>query len=63
MAASINCARMVYSRIPASKVIGEIQKRRADAGKLVAGVAAASNSDMFKGPVCTICQTINLNTY
>lgn len=43
---------MLYNRAPATKVIGEIQKRRADAGKLVAGVAAASNSDMFKGPVC-----------
>ncbi|OAA79998.1 Pyridoxal phosphate-dependent transferase, major domain protein [Akanthomyces lecanii RCEF 1005] len=41
---------MLYNRAPATKVIGEIQKRRADAGKLVAGVAAASNSDMFKGP-------------
>lgn len=42
---------MVSSKVQASEVIDEISKRRADAGKLVAGVAAASNSDMFKGPV------------
>ncbi|ATY62899.1 aromatic amino acid aminotransferase [Cordyceps militaris] len=41
---------MQSDRVPASTIIAEIQKRRADAGKLVAGVAAASNSDMFKGP-------------
>jgi aromatic amino acid aminotransferase I len=28
-----------------------IHERRAKAGRLVAGVAAASDSDMFKGPV------------
>jgi hypothetical protein len=33
------------------KAIDEILARRAQAGKLVAGVAAASSSDMFKGPV------------
>lgn len=32
-------------------VIDEIKARRAKAGKLVAGVAAASDSDMFKGSV------------
>lgn len=31
--------------------INEIMARRAKAGKLVAGIAAASDSDMFKGPV------------
>ncbi|KAK5987626.1 Aromatic amino acid aminotransferase C56E4.03 [Cladobotryum mycophilum] len=31
-------------------VISEIAARRAKAGKLVAGIAAASDSDMFKGP-------------
>ncbi|KAI6785848.1 Aromatic amino acid aminotransferase-like protein [Emericellopsis cladophorae] len=31
------------------KVIDDILARRAKAGKLVAGIAAASNSDMFKG--------------
>ncbi|XWW93157.1 hypothetical protein V2A60_001086 [Cordyceps javanica] len=41
---------MQCKRAPVTEIIGEIQKRRADAGKLVAGVAAASNSDMFKGP-------------
>ncbi|KAJ3485106.1 hypothetical protein NLG97_g6890 [Lecanicillium saksenae] len=41
---------MAYSQLHATKIIREIQKRRAEAGKLVAGVAAASNSDMFKGP-------------
>lgn len=32
--------------------IHDILERRAKAGKLVAGTAAASDSDMFKGPVC-----------
>ncbi|KAJ6790095.1 hypothetical protein PWT90_02099 [Aphanocladium album] len=50
MTAPVRSVRMAYNRIPATKIIGEIQKRRAKAGKLVAGVAAASNSDMFKGP-------------
>ncbi|CAI6099932.1 unnamed protein product [Clonostachys chloroleuca] len=31
-------------------MIDEITERRAKAGKLVAGIAAASDSDMFKGP-------------
>lgn len=31
--------------------IGDVMARRAKAGKLVAGIAAASDSDMFKGPV------------
>lgn len=48
---------MQSDRVPASTIIAEIQKRRADAGKLVAGVAAASNSDMFKGPVCSMHET------
>lgn len=34
-----------------ASVIDEIKARRAKAGKLVAGVAAASDSDMFKGSV------------
>lgn len=34
-----------------SVTINDILERRAKAGKLVAGVAAASNSDMFKAPV------------
>lgn len=34
-----------------SSIIDEILARRAKAGKLVAGVAAASDSDMWKGPV------------
>lgn len=34
-----------------SSIIQEILARRAKAGKLVAGVAAASDSDMWKGPV------------
>lgn len=29
-----------------------VRERRAKAGKLIAGVAAASDSDMFKAPVC-----------
>ncbi|PHH78284.1 hypothetical protein CDD82_3140 [Ophiocordyceps australis] len=33
-----------------SSAIGQVLSRRARAGKLVAGVAAASDSDMFKGP-------------
>jgi aromatic amino acid aminotransferase I len=32
-------------------MIDEITERRVKAGKLVAGIAAASDSDMFKGPV------------
>lgn len=32
--------------------INDILDRRAKAGKLVAGTAAPSNSDMFKAPVC-----------
>lgn len=31
--------------------VGDVLARRARAGKLVAGIAAASDSDMFKGPV------------
>jgi len=31
--------------------IDAVKERRLKAGKLVAGVAAASDSDMFKGPV------------
>ncbi|RFU72446.1 aromatic aminotransferase aro8 [Trichoderma arundinaceum] len=34
----------------APSLLGEIAARRAKAGKLVAGIAAASDSDMFKGP-------------
>lgn len=37
--------------VPSSSVIDEILARRARTGKLVAGVAAASDSDMFKGDV------------
>lgn len=37
------------SRSPS--IVDEITIRRAKAGKLVAGVAAASDSDMFKGSV------------
>lgn len=33
-------------------VLRDIAARRAKAGKLVAGIAAASDSDMFKGSVC-----------
>jgi aromatic amino acid aminotransferase I len=34
------------------RLLNEIQERRDQAGKLVAGVAAACNSDVFKAPVC-----------
>lgn len=37
------------------KAIQDILDRREKAGKLVAGVAAASHSDMFKGPVSLSC--------
>lgn len=37
-----------------SEVVNIIMKRRAEAGKLVAGIGAASDSDMFKGPVSSI---------
>jgi hypothetical protein len=33
------------------RAIDDIMARRARAGKLVAGIAAASDSDMFKGSV------------
>ena len=36
---------------PKLSIVDEITARRAKAGKFVAGLAAASNSDMFKGPV------------
>lgn len=36
---------------PGSSIIEDILARRAKAGKLVAGIAAASDSDMWKGPV------------
>ncbi|KAK9444421.1 Pyridoxal phosphate-dependent transferase, major domain protein [Metarhizium brunneum] len=35
---------------PGSSIIEDILARRAKAGKLVAGIAAASDSDMWKGP-------------
>jgi aromatic amino acid aminotransferase I len=35
-----------------STSLGDILERRAKAGKLVAGTAAYSDSDMFKAPVC-----------
>lgn len=35
----------------ASSILQEIAQRRAAAGKLGAGVAAATDSDMYKGPV------------
>ena len=40
-----------YEAPPTSSHIDEISRRRAAAGRLVAGVAAASNSEMFKGSV------------
>lgn len=36
----------------ASEILAEIAQRRAAAGKFVAGIAAATDSDMYKGPVC-----------
>ena len=42
----------LHKKAKASTILDAIAKRRADAGKLVAGVAAASSSDMFKGLVC-----------
>lgn len=35
-----------------STTLNDILERRAKAGKLVAGTAAYSDSDMFKAPVC-----------
>lgn len=35
--------------------IDAVKERRLKAGKLVAGVAAASDSDIFKGPVSSEC--------
>ncbi|KAM6538771.1 Aromatic/aminoadipate aminotransferase 1 [Fusarium falciforme] len=39
-----------YDNSQQLSAIDEVKARRAKAGKLVAGVAAASDSDMFKGP-------------
>lgn len=36
---------------PIASAIDAVLDRRAQAGRLIAGVAAASDSDMFKGPV------------
>ena len=38
-------------KLPSRVSISDILERRARAGKLVAGTAAYSDSDMFKGPV------------
>lgn len=40
-----------YESEPKPSALDDIAARRAKAGKLIAGVAAASNSDMFKGSV------------
>lgn len=42
----------------APSLLSEIAARRAKAGKLVAGIAAASDSDMFKGPVSVFIQRL-----
>lgn len=42
------------------RLLNEIQERRDKAGKLIAGVAAACNSDIFKAPVWI---TMNLIYY
>lgn len=42
----------------APSLLSEIAARRAKAGKLVAGIAAASDSDMFKGPVSVVEQRL-----
>lgn len=39
-----------------------VRERRAKAGKLIAGVAAASDSDMFKAPVCCLSQYIQISS-
>lgn len=39
---------------PEPVTIAGIAARRAKAGKLVAGTAAYSDSDMFKSPVCVL---------
>lgn len=58
---SLNSAEAAATAQPAThevdyapSLLGEIAARRAKAGKLVAGIAAASDSDMFKGPVSVI---------
>ncbi|KAL6791591.1 pyridoxal phosphate-dependent transferase [Trichoderma sp. SZMC 28012] len=54
---SLNSAEAAATAQPAThevdyapSLLSEIAARRAKAGKLVAGIAAASDSDMFKGP-------------
>ncbi|KAL6858596.1 pyridoxal phosphate-dependent transferase [Trichoderma novae-zelandiae] len=53
----LNSAEAAAAALPATheaeyapSLLSEIAARRAKAGKLVAGIAAASDSDMFKGP-------------
>lgn len=41
----------------ASDILADIAQRRAAAGKFVAGIAAATDSDMYKGPVCCLTLT------
>lgn len=48
-----------YDNSQQLSAIDEVKARRVKAGKLVAGVAAASDSDMFKGPVsCHECHRV-----
>ena len=64
-AAGVVNASNGVKKVPTSKasVIDEILARRAKAGKLVAGVAAASDSDMWKGPVSQASALFSYTTY
>ena len=44
-----------------STTLNDILERRAKAGKLVAGTAAYSDSDMFKAPVCLYLTSLKRN--
>ena len=49
----------------ASEILADIAKRRVAAGKFVAGIAATTDSDMYKGPVSCLtytCTTLFLIT-
>lgn len=55
-AAKLPEAQPIPAQKPREKVtINDILARRAKAGKLVAGTAAYSDSDMFKAPVRYSC--------
>jgi hypothetical protein len=47
--------------LPNPPTLNDIANRRASAPKLIAGTAAWTSSDMFKGPVCAQYLDFNLS--